>query len=323
MDSKRLTIGILAWNRNEPLYELVSSLLSSKHSNLYSVIVCDDSSILPADKILEDFLVDDKFDIKVIRNKSNIGYAKNYRKIFFEAETDYLMIMSHDDLVITENIPFFLEKIELSNAAFYSPIFLRKGKKYRGKSANKDIKPKDFFLASSHAPGLIYDVKVCSSFFSLIQDVFHNEHPLRFYPQVSLVASLILNGVQCKWLSKPSAKENKPAPTGLKTSENETYSSLCPRWQQWNAFELLLSNISSKLTTQNHNLTQEMKASIGLLSFRFFIHGIRKDLPDSAKYFVRGAAVFIIKYYIKSFMKYFFLHKHLFKKTSLKFKNKP
>jgi glycosyltransferase involved in cell wall biosynthesis len=311
MDKKVLTIGVLAWNSPEPLYELISSLLASKNSLFYKVLVCDDCSSIPVAKTLEAFTSNPNNDIEIIRNKINLGFANNFRKAFLSTDTEYLMMMSHDDLVLTENIHYILEDIMSSKAAFYSPIFLRKGKKYRGRSFGNNIRPKDFFIASSHAPGLIYKVDICTMHFDSMKEIFDNDsHPLRFYPQVSLVAVLMLNGHSCKWIRKPSAIENKPSPSGLRVSETETYSSLCPRWQQWVAFESFFTKISEGLQKPNNFVMQEMKIAIGSLSFGFFLNAIKKDLPASAKYFVRGAGVYIIKLTIKKVFALNFLRLH-------------
>jgi abequosyltransferase len=91
-----LTIGIPTYNRNQKLYANLLRLLPNVTDE--KVLVVDNGSDISVEETLKDLHI--KFphvDLKIYRNRSNIGITANFMRCFEYCSTDWLWILSDDD----------------------------------------------------------------------------------------------------------------------------------------------------------------------------------------------------------------------------------
>ncbi|HYB94362.1 MAG TPA: glycosyltransferase family 2 protein [Vicinamibacterales bacterium] len=96
--SARLTVCIPAYNRPDFLRDALHSLCDQGLSREdYRVVVVDDASPVPLQGVVSDFA--DRLDIAYERNHRNLGHLANFERAAQLAETPWLSLLSHDDVV--------------------------------------------------------------------------------------------------------------------------------------------------------------------------------------------------------------------------------
>jgi glycosyltransferase involved in cell wall biosynthesis len=90
------TIAIPTYNRNEKLLSNLNKLLPYVKNE--KIIIIDNASDYPVEDTLKETLQQyDNIDVKVYRNKTNIGICANFLRCFEYCETDWLWLLSDDD----------------------------------------------------------------------------------------------------------------------------------------------------------------------------------------------------------------------------------
>ena len=108
-----LTICIPTFNRWESLKRLLHSIFQQERSNEVIVLICDNCSSYPlSDYIYKEFHDQEKREIKIIKNKYNIGGDANIASLFLHCDTDWMWMIGDDDEVPTNALSNILEDIE-------------------------------------------------------------------------------------------------------------------------------------------------------------------------------------------------------------------
>ena len=91
-----VTIGLPVYNGSEWLNDCLLSLINQDYENI-EIVIRDDCSTDDTRKICNHFVK--KYDfIKFFQNKKNVGGLLNLKTILDEAESDYFVWASQDDL---------------------------------------------------------------------------------------------------------------------------------------------------------------------------------------------------------------------------------
>lgn len=129
----KLTIAIPTYNRNEILKKNLNFLIPQLTTDCRLIII-DNASDNPVDNDLKDIILNHKkINIKVIRNRDNIGLTGNILRCFELCEDPWLWVLGDDDEVKSgalEKIIFDIENnkdVHFINYAWDAPSFLRKG----------------------------------------------------------------------------------------------------------------------------------------------------------------------------------------------------
>ena len=130
VNTNRLTVGIISYNRPLQLLRTLKSLLPLPLD--VEVIICDDKSpkIIEISNSINEILRNNK-NIHFIQNEINIGYDKNVFNVIERSNTDYVLLLGDDDYLETnalENLQRFF-----SNTKNFTCGFLR----YKSDSDNK------------------------------------------------------------------------------------------------------------------------------------------------------------------------------------------
>lgn len=112
-----LTICIPTYNREKELKGNLDALCP---------YLTDDVKVLVRDNCSTKYDVhtvtkpyEDKYGIKVVRNKVNVGMNANIAKAFEECDTDWLWVLGDDDFVIPEAIHIVIDTIKQHSDALY------------------------------------------------------------------------------------------------------------------------------------------------------------------------------------------------------------
>ena len=91
-----VSIGLPVLNGGAELEARIASLLSQSYQNI-ELIICDNASTDRTQEISIAATLNDN-RVRYIRNKENIGNARNYNKAFQEARGELFMWAAHDDI---------------------------------------------------------------------------------------------------------------------------------------------------------------------------------------------------------------------------------
>lgn len=126
--SKKITVGILAYNHEKFIEECLLSVLSLKYENL-EIIISDDASTDRTFEIITKLLENCPTNHTVIQNRNikNIGLAGNFNKVFFELATgEYYVTLGGDDKIkedyFSEALGKFQENKEIMMCDFSAII---------------------------------------------------------------------------------------------------------------------------------------------------------------------------------------------------------
>ncbi|GAH50077.1 unnamed protein product, partial [marine sediment metagenome] len=102
-----VTIGLITWNAFDALkvsYEY--HLLNTPKETKFTII--DNNSLQQVGNFLKEKQKDRHFEIKIILNKDNFGFARACNQLFESCETEYLILMNPDIFVVA---PDWLDKL--------------------------------------------------------------------------------------------------------------------------------------------------------------------------------------------------------------------
>jgi glycosyltransferase involved in cell wall biosynthesis len=130
MKNKTITVAIPAYNAEEFILDTINSVLIQSHS-VNEIIVCDDSSKDDTVEIVRKIIKLEKHNIKLLINRDNLGYQKNWNKCLENASSDFALLLHADDLLkpdtIDKQLQFFQEHPEVALVGGYEDFIDEKG----------------------------------------------------------------------------------------------------------------------------------------------------------------------------------------------------
>lgn len=149
-----LTITIPTYNRNDILKQHLNALLPQLTKHI-SIVVYDNFSDVPVAETLKNE-IKNYSNLKVIRNKVNVGACANIIKCIEECDSKWMWLLSDDDTPLENSIKTALEYISLypdaSNINFKSEYTFQREKDILIEGQNEFIEKIDninnFFLIS-------------------------------------------------------------------------------------------------------------------------------------------------------------------------------
>ncbi len=107
-----VAIGMPVYNGAKYIKSTLQSLLDQTFTD-FSILICDDGSTDGTLDICQDFAARDK-RIKIVRNTTRLGGAKNFNKTFSMSHGEFFMWASQDDLFHPDYIAKCLTKLQES-----------------------------------------------------------------------------------------------------------------------------------------------------------------------------------------------------------------
>jgi hypothetical protein len=181
--------------------------------------------------------------LKYIRNETNLGYPKNFMRLFAECETEYLLVMADDDLLVEAGFAQTLGFLGEQRPTLVSPQWLQHGKVFRGTTSTRPIEQSEFMACSGHAPGLVYRVDHCREHLRNVEARIMDRCAFTtIYPQVTLCLQLLLHDQPAWFLPFPVAEEGNALPSGIKDPSGEHYAGYRSRLRQAAALDQLIAS---------------------------------------------------------------------------------
>ncbi|MEI8203326.1 MAG: glycosyltransferase [Bacteroidota bacterium] len=103
----KISIILITYNQENYINQAIESVLMQRFDGEVEVIIADDSSSDKTLSIIESFESTTQFKFKYLKQESNLGYTKNYKRAFVACDGDYIAIMEGDDYWID---PYRLQK---------------------------------------------------------------------------------------------------------------------------------------------------------------------------------------------------------------------
>jgi hypothetical protein len=214
-----LTIAIPTFNRVGIITQHVNYLISESVHELVEILIIDNGSPDGTyDRLRE---ISNGTPIRVLRNPENIGFNSSFYRLFHECNTEYLIIMSDEDLIIPEQLTHLAQFLQQYQPLFVSSqIINNQGEIFRefrdlddGDQRTdsthdwckyRQISPSELYEASGYISGLVY--KREESIQALHDIKPHVDKPGQIYPQILLTAQLVLRG-PCYYWKHPLAQK--------------------------------------------------------------------------------------------------------------------
>lgn len=108
-----LTICIPTYNRTEKVRQRILELRPQLVSGV-KVIVIDNSSLTPVSSVIGD-LIEGNENVRVIKNKFNIGMSANIARCIEVCETEWMWLLGDDDEVLPQAVQIILDDISNAN----------------------------------------------------------------------------------------------------------------------------------------------------------------------------------------------------------------
>lgn len=96
---KKLSIFIPTYNRNEALNQLLEKAVEYRDDDS-EIVVVDNYSDRPVSESVQKSGVKGNEGIRIIRNQINIGMAANFIECFRQCETEWMWLLSDDDVIL-------------------------------------------------------------------------------------------------------------------------------------------------------------------------------------------------------------------------------
>lgn len=288
-----LTIAIPTYNRAQILSESFShhSKLVSRFSDL-SLAIRDNfsnpdplTSLYP---VLHGYEKHISSRISLTRNSANIGVFPSIFELIRTCDSDYILLLSDEDILCPQEVTSLLDFLSKSKPAFVSTSLKKNGRFYRGSKSNRIIKVDEWFTSSFYISGLIFNVQKAQKIIDANRDAMLQEN--LFYVLGLVASEFIAHHKDNNFFYKKIVVSKRHyAPTTISSSSKNPYWSLASRALQ---YEATLRYFDSRINDPyNKHFIQRYRCMKQWYSF-FFFHtvqlAIAKRSSDEYKSFMKG-----------------------------------
>ncbi len=285
MIERSLTIGIPTFNRIKAITSCMEFLENKNLPEGIEILVIDNNSPDGTFEFLSKRFTGE--NVRILKNKENLGFAGNTLQLIKECRTNYLLWNPDEDKPIIENLNFLLDFISKESPKLVCPQYFLDGKLYRGKRTIQTIKPKDTWDAAPHGPGLVYHVPSTKEILSSFEEI-KNKYPraYEYYPQIFLLSELLIQG-KCLYWDKPINKQDIfLEATHAKDEFGSAYYGLSMRWILHKEFtdyfySLIRKNKGSKIARNLYSMQTDRL-------FKVIRQAIETERPDLLLGFDKG-----------------------------------
>jgi hypothetical protein len=299
----QLTLVVPTYNRREAVVSNSKKLIESGVLSRVNYLVIDNNS---GDGTYDELfsLFNDIGNASVKKNDENLGFFGNFIKCFEEASTDYILISSDEDEVITENISKYIDYLNEFKPDFSSSIVLRcMGNRsiiHKGRKSKKNISVDDLRLSSFYASGLGFNRKEAGKYLDVIRENKRNEMVF-LYPMFALCSVLLAKGCKCLWFDRPLHKMQYILPTEIETSLGTKHFHLESRVAQMRGYKKFIENLEVSASSDSE------KCIFRSLIFRHYSdffslirHAIRQESDkDFIRAYDQSAELFLLSHLLR------------------------
>ena len=103
MKKHTLSIAMATYNGEKYLSEQLASFLSQS-IRPDELVICDDGSTDSTLNLLREFKAEADFDVIIVENENNLGYAKNFEKVISLCTGDVIFLSDQDDIWLPDKL---------------------------------------------------------------------------------------------------------------------------------------------------------------------------------------------------------------------------
>lgn len=291
--NKKLTIGIPTFQRKDVVLDNVFELLNDEiiKNNDISIIIIDNCSNDGTFEELKDLIDQQRHpNISVFQNHTNIGVFSSIFKIFDLCKTDYLMLLSDEDHVITSNLAKVLAFLNKHSPAFVCPQFILNDVVYRGNFETRAVKTQEWEKSAYYISGLIYDVDSIKKILSAKKQELLK--PYIYYPWNLMVSELLCFSSKGVWfIDIPIAFKKYDLETKISNEFSEgKYWHIASRWEQLKAVDEYFRKCMKSAPNTETAKKFDLMRKTNLQSFySAILHSITAERADLVKDIEDGA----------------------------------
>lgn len=241
--ANNLSICILTFNRPYAVIELLDQIYELRQP--IPIYILDDGSTSPVQLRAIDTV--DPRNTKLIKNSTNLGYARNFVKLFSVVETEYVVVLADDDKFIAGNFERLVSELSWFGAGFVITPFLNQKKKVRPRSDSRNISLHNFLDFSTHAPGLIYNRNVVLKYLPLLEVQLDNRNAFALtYPQCMLFFFALKEGEVFKYVDFDLVTQGANFPSKIQDSSGFWYGQFESRLSQFSGLLSVIRETSGE-----------------------------------------------------------------------------
>lgn len=290
MTLDQITLGFPTFMRREAILTRIDTLLADPLADPVRLLVSDNASTDGSYEALCERFAFAFPRLSVVRNDSNLGMTGNFLRLVRECATEYLIIMSDEDHVLTAELPALVEVLARTRALFVSPQMLIDGQRYRGQDSTEPIPAEAFFSASFYLSGLVYHAPSARQCLERLDRLQHSNSLCHLYPTVITALELMLTG-PAYWLARPLCEKVERLPSHITDLGGVRYASLASRWQQH--LDLIAYLEERKQGETDSDRLRQLDAMLARTESSLYdklLRAIARERPASADAFRRAAA---------------------------------
>lgn len=99
----KANVILITYNQEKDIAQALESILMQRTDFEFNIIVADDCSTDNTLSIIQSYAEKSDIEFKFLPQTSNLGYIKNYQRVFAACNADYVAIMEGDDYWTTPN----------------------------------------------------------------------------------------------------------------------------------------------------------------------------------------------------------------------------
>jgi glycosyltransferase involved in cell wall biosynthesis len=308
----KLTIVYVTYNRKKLITNCIISLLKKKIPSYVEIIVIDDNSSDGTYKKIKN--ITKGTNIKVFKNKNNLGFSGNYIEAIRRAQGDYVVWASDKDGISFLGINLFLKWIEnikkgidVAILNYSRSMFVKKNHITNiRKNKTRAIHYNELWHCS-HGPGIAWRRNAVLQQLNKWND-FQKKYPTlsKYYPNLFLIIKLLPLG-NCYFFNGSITCQVKYAKRSHFLEYEKSYNFLQSRWLQHKELIHFLKNCSRQAKYKKYY--DLMIHSLNLNLHLFISTALREERPDLYSYWWRGfySPLIVIKkiYKILKFVTYY------------------
>jgi len=240
-----LTVGIPTYNRADAVVERVRELLRFSDELGIRVLVIDNASTDGTSEKLRAEFAGTSVDIR--RNDVNLGYSGNLLKLIEVAETEYLTVVSDEDLVERAGLVALIDVLREQHPRLVSPrAQVGENDCYRGQRTTRPIGAEEFERASFYVSGVTFEVARARRDANTVSALIPENAVATYYPQVLLTALAILDG-SALFLDALVSRQVVQLQTHISDPGRGAYWFVPGRWAQFEGFEEFFQSTVERL----------------------------------------------------------------------------
>jgi len=284
-----LTIGIPTYNRVDAVSARVSELLAGGLPDGVEILVIDNASTDGTAETLRRAFPD--APLRVLSNAENLGYGGNFFRLFDEARSEYLLVVSDEDRVEPEPLRHLIRFCREQRPGFVSPrAHIHANGAVRGMTRTQPVSPSAFKNASFYVSGLTFALDRTAADAQQLALELATNSAVAIYPQV-LLAALAVGRGDAVFFDQVVTTHMEHRPTNITELAGGIYNRVPGRWAQGVGFERFFEERIASADPETAARYRVMRDRLRDDFFSGLMNAMSRDSPELAAAVRRSVSV--------------------------------